>query len=80
MEKKFQDGDIIFVDPSREAQSGKHVVVRLEVKERATFKHLIIEDGQILLRPLNPDWPEKVIRVNGRATICGVVIGKFVPA
>lgn len=79
MEKKFQDGDIIFVDPSKEAYSGKHVVVRLDDEERATFKQLIIENGEMFLRPLNPDWPEKVIHVNGRATICGVVIGKFVP-
>lgn len=79
MEPKFQDGDIIFVDPSREADHGKHVVVRLEDEMRATFKQLIIEGGESFLRPLNPDWPDKVIRVNGTATICGVVIGKFVP-
>lgn len=78
MEPKFQAGDIIFVDPSAEALHGKNVVVRLENEQTATFKQLVIEDGQMFLRPLNPDWPEKMIRVTSAATFCGVVIGKFV--
>lgn len=81
MEPKYQHGDIIFVDPDVAAEHGKNIVVRLDEEDQATFKQLIVEeDGQKFLKPLNPDWPgPKLIPINGNATICGVVIGKWVP-
>lgn len=78
MEPKYQDGDIIFVDPDAAAEHGKNVVVRLDDDQEATFKNLVVEGSRRFLRPLNPDWPEKMIEVNGNATICGVVVGKWV--
>ncbi|MDN7495024.1 S24 family peptidase [Burkholderia gladioli] len=74
----FSDGDIIFVDPLRAADHRKCVVVRLDDEQQATFKQLIIEGERKLLRPLNPNWPEKWIDINGNATIIGTVIGKWV--
>lgn len=80
MEPKYQDGDIIFVDPDAEATHGKNIVVRLDDESEATFKQLVIEGEDKFLKPLNPDWPgPKLIQINGNATICGVVIGKWVP-
>ena len=80
MEPKYQDGDIIFVDPGVGAEHGKNVVVRLDDDQEATFKQLVVEGDQKFLRALNPDWPgPKLIPINGNATICGVVIGKWVP-
>lgn len=80
MEPKYQDGDIIFVDPDAQAEHGKNVVVRLDDEHEATFKQLVVEGGQKFLRAINPDWPgPKLIPINGNATICGVVIGKWVP-
>lgn len=80
MEPRYQSGDIIFVDPDAGAEHGKHVVVRLDDEHEATFKQLVVEGGQRFLRALNPDWPgPKLIPIEGNATICGVVIGKWVP-
>lgn len=80
MEPRYQSGDIIFVDPDASAEHGKHVVVRLDDEHEATFKQLVVEGGQRFLRALNPDWPgPKLIQIDGNATICGVVIGKWVP-
>lgn len=80
MEPRYQDGDIIFVDPDAQAEHGKNIVVRLDDEHEATFKQLVMEGGQKFLRALNPDWPgPKLIPINGNATICGVVIGKWVP-
>lgn len=80
MEPKYQDGDIIFVDPDAQAEHGRNIVVRLDDEHEATFKQLVMEGGQKFLRALNPDWPgPKLIPINGNATICGVVIGKWVP-
>ncbi len=75
----FMDGDLIFVDPDRHAEHGSLVVVRLDDEKGATFKKLVIEGDRKYLRPLNPAWPEPMMQINGNATICGVVIGKWEP-
>jgi SOS-response transcriptional repressor LexA len=73
----YSDGDIIFVDPERHYENGSRVIVRLEMDKEATFKQLVIEGEHMYLKALNPSWPEKIIEINGNATICGVVIGKW---
>jgi SOS-response transcriptional repressor LexA len=75
----YNDGDIIFVDPDKQAKHGDRVIVRLDDQQEATFKQLLIEDGKTLLKALNPDWKPRYIEINGNATMCGVVIGKWVP-
>ena len=75
----YADGDIIFVDPDREAKAGDRVIVRLDDQQEATFKQLLIEDGRKMLKALNPEWSPRYIEINGNATITGVVIGKWVP-
>lgn len=74
----YDEGDVIFVDPDKAAQSGDRVVVRLEGQKKATFKQYLEEDGRKLLKALNPDWKPRYIDINGEATVCGVVIGKWV--
>lgn len=75
MEPEYHDGDWIFVDPDRPAENGAHVVVRLEEEYEATFKKLVVdENGHKYLMALNPSWPDRVIKINGKATIVGVVI------
>jgi SOS-response transcriptional repressor LexA len=75
----YSDGDIIFVDPGKDAKHGDRVIVRLDDQAEATFKQLLIEDGRKLLKALNPDWKPRYIEINGNATMAGVVIGKWVP-
>lgn len=74
----YANGDIIFVDPDRDAQPGDRVVVRLDDQQEATFKQLVIEDGRKLLKALNPQWTPRYVDIDGHATITGVVIGKWV--
>ncbi|MGE0484231.1 MAG: LexA family protein [Gammaproteobacteria bacterium] len=76
MEPKFHDGDLIFVDPDVEPISGKYVVVQFEHSQEASFKQLIVEDGQKYLKAANPDWPQRIIELDKSATICGVVVFK----
>lgn len=75
-ERSFKDGDIIFVDPTLDAQNKDFVIARLDNESEATFKQLIVEDGQKMLMAINPDWKPKFIPINGNASILGVVIGK----
>ena len=75
----FQDGDIVFVDPDRDAIHRSFVVAKLTDTQEATFKQLIIEGTEKYLKALNPSWPEPFIRVNGNAEFAGVAIAKHVP-
>lgn len=77
-EPSFRENDLVLVEPQSYAESGALVIVRLEDQKEATFKQLIVEDGKKYLRALNPDWPNRIIQVNGNATICGVVKTKVV--
>ena len=76
MEPRFYNGDLIFVDPEVAAESGKYVIVKLEDSDEATFKQLIVEGGRKYLKALNPDWPERIVELNGSAVICGAVVFK----
>lgn len=78
MEPRYHEGDIIFVDPDASPHHGSRVVVRLDSAQEATFKELVIEGDARYLKALNPAWPEPLKRIDGDATICGVVIGKWV--
>lgn len=72
----FRDGEIIYVDPCRQPINKSFVVARLSTENHVTFKQLIIDNDQKYLRPINPDWPEKIIKLTEDAVICGVVIYK----
>lgn len=73
----FEEGDIIFVDPDREPTHRSLVIVRLDDQNEATFKRLIIDGESKYLEALNPSWPDRIIKVNGNATYCGVVIARM---
>jgi SOS-response transcriptional repressor LexA len=73
----FKDGDIIFIDPDKSPIHKSLVICRLDDAVETTFKRLLIEGSTKMLEALNPSWPERIIKVNGNATICGVVIGRF---
>lgn len=75
----YSNGDIIFVDPDKDAKPGDRVIVRLDDQHEATFKQLLVEDGRKMLKALNPEWTPRYIEINGNATITGVVVGKWVP-
>jgi len=76
--ESFDPGDIVLVDPDLSPDNGTLVIVRLDDRNEATFKKLHIEGEEKYLVPLNPNWPEKIIPINGNATICGVVYQKIV--
>ena len=76
MEPEFKDGEVIIVDPSIEARHNSYVVVRMEPDNSVTFKQLVVESTTRYLRPLNPQWHEQLIEIDGNTRICGVVIGK----
>ncbi len=72
----FAEKDIIFVDPSRDANSGDYVVAMHADQYQATFKQLFCEDGRKFLKALNPDWQPNIQEINQDTILVGVVIAK----
>lgn len=77
-EPSFREGDLIQVEPTREAAHGALVVVLLPGQTEATFKQLIVEDGYSYLKALNPSWPNRITTMEPGAVIRGVVKSKVV--
>lgn len=73
---EYKDGEIVQIDPDVAAKHNDDVVVRTP-DGKATFKRLqISEDGNFLVA-LNPDYPERIIRVPEGTVICGVCTGSW---
>ncbi|UCL84521.1 helix-turn-helix domain-containing protein [Pseudomonas sp. HS-18] len=71
MHPEYKDGEIIQVDPDVAAQHNDDVVVRTP-DGHTTFKRLQESlEGQFLIA-LNPEFPDRIIRVPEGTVICGV--------
>lgn len=71
MEPKFLEGDKIVIDPSLEAHNGHFVAAKRSRDQAATLKQLKQEGKEMYLYALNPDWPERIIRLTEDWSICG---------
>lgn len=71
MEPKFFEGDKIVIDPSLEALPGHYIVAKRTRDQAATLKQLKEEGGELYLFALNPDWPQRIIRMTEEWVICG---------
>lgn len=70
MEPDFPEGSIIIIDPRREPQPGNYVIAKNGGE--ATFKQLTKDGSDRYLKPLNPQYPIKLI--DEHMVICGVVV------
>jgi SOS-response transcriptional repressor LexA len=73
MSPEYQEGWYIFVDPEVQAQHNDDVIVCDEYG-KATFKRLQITPEGTYLLALNPDYPNRILKVPDSSRICGVVI------
>ncbi|TNB91785.1 MULTISPECIES: LexA family protein [Pseudomonas] len=71
MEPKFIEGDKIVIDPALEALPGHFVAAKRTSDQAATLKQLRQEGGEQYLFALNPDWPDRIIRMTEEWSICG---------
>ncbi|WP_321814603.1 XRE family transcriptional regulator [Paraburkholderia sp. J69-2] len=78
--KSYAPGDFIAVDPAREPTNRSMVVVRVDHEDKATFKQLLMDDdGTMMLKALNPNWPQRIFAMPKGSRIVGIVIGKWIP-
>jgi SOS-response transcriptional repressor LexA len=65
----FPDGSIVIVEPAMQAEPGDYVIA-LNADNETTFKQLVKDGSDLLLKPLNPRYPIKPL---GSAKVIGVV-------
>ncbi|MFH4201600.1 S24 family peptidase, partial [Acinetobacter baumannii] len=72
-------GDRIYVNPDYpvfDLKTNDLVIVSCAGDTQATFKRLIIEDGEEkYLEPLNTKWPEQIIKLTEECKLVGKVVG-----
>lgn len=70
----FNDGDMIFVDPTRQPEDRFFVVVQPDPEQPPILRQLLVEGERRYLKALNPAWPEPMIPFPEGARVIGVVI------
>jgi len=75
--RSYPEGIIIFIDPLKDAVHGSRVIAKKVDSNEATFKTYVEDSGDSFLKPINPQYP--IIKMDDRFTICGVVIGSYMP-
>ncbi|WP_252090423.1 XRE family transcriptional regulator [Pseudomonas sp. MWU13-3659] len=78
MEPDFKPGEKVVVDPDMQWETGDFVVAKRTRDQAATLKQLRMEGGKYYLYATNPDWPERIIRLDEEWTICGRARRKIV--
>lgn len=73
MEPEFIEGEIITVDPGRDAVNGAYVIAKNG--NEATFKQLVLDGSSVFLKPLNARYPIKDM-TGIEFRIIGVVVAK----
>lgn len=76
----FLPDDRIYVNPDVQTfdlQTSDLVIVACCGETEVTFKKLIIEGDNKYLQPLNPDWPEQIIKLSEDCRLVGKVVGLY---
>ena len=76
----FRPNDKIYVNPDfqlSDLKTGDLVIVVCDNEVGATFKKLIVESNGMVLKPLNPDWHEKMMDLKEGCRLVGKVVGLY---
>lgn len=75
MAPEFNKGDMILIDPEIRPQHNDYVIIRDSHSQEATFRQLKKYRNDIILHPLNPDFPDiELSGSNKRYVILGKVV------
>lgn len=80
MSPSFIPEDRIYINPDIQTfdlQTNDLVIVSCFGESEATFKKLIIEGNNKYLQPLNPSWPEQIIKLTEDCRLVGRVVGLY---
>lgn len=69
------EGDLVIIQPQKEAQNGDIIIALL--RDEATMKRFVLEDGKIYLVPENENYDPIVVENLEEFSIIGKVVGVF---
>ncbi len=69
----FPPGSILHVNPEADPVVNQFVIVRRGGENAATFKRLVELDGVKFLEAINPEWPDRYLKLQEGDVYCGVV-------
>jgi len=72
---EFNEGEIAIINPHLEVRSGDYVVVKND-EDEATFKQFKKYGETAILHPLNPKYPDIVMKKRAKYRIVGKVVRK----
>lgn len=78
MEPDFSPGDKVVIDPDMPWKSGDFVVARRRGDKAATLRQITEEGGEQYLYATNPDWPDRVIKIDSSWQVYGRARRKIV--
>lgn len=82
MQPRFEENDLIFVDPTKiDEINGKFVIAMLDHSHEPTLKQMEIIDNQRFFKTLNPEYPPEMrfMKINENCQIVGTVISHVKP-
>lgn len=75
MDPVFPKGTILITDPERSYKDRSFVIAKRSNMSDAIFRQLLIDAGDMYLKPLSPDFDQyKMIRLNNNDKILSVVV------
>lgn len=74
----YSEGDIIYVDPSKQLSGSTRVIVWDKSEKRCLFRQYNEEYDGAVLKALNPAWVPRYIKVTSEMEFCGQILGKLV--
>lgn len=80
MSPYFLPDDRIYINPDIQTfdlKTDDLVIVACAGDTEATFKKLIIEGNDRYLQPLNPNWPDQIIKLTEDCKLVGKVVGLY---
>lgn len=78
MEPDFSPGDKVVIDPDMPWNSGDFVVARRVTDKAVTLRQISEEGGALYLYATNPNWPERVVRIDDEWDVYGRARRKIV--
>lgn len=77
MEPKFQEGDIIIIDPEQDVHHGQYGVFKVSGENKVTFKQLKMVGEKAVLHPLNSNHEDIILDGDKEYLTIGRVVGSY---
>lgn len=69
--ESFPEGISLHIRPEEDAVPGDFVIAKRMADDEATFKKLVMVDGELFLHAINPNWPKPYIKLEPGDKIVG---------